>query len=94
MNAKTPRRTRLRRFAPLAAAASALLTIVAYMVIGPNPDSDAPTSTITAYYAAHHAHVRSPACYSPTRPFSSRSSAPPSGQDPPDRPPPVIAGTS
>ena len=58
MNEKPPVAARLGRFAPLAGAGSALLTIVAYMVIGPNPDSDAPTSTITAYYSAHHAHVQ------------------------------------
>ena len=48
---------RLGRFVPLAGAGSAALTVVAYLVIGPNPDSDASTSTITAYYAAHHAHI-------------------------------------
>ena len=57
MNAKTPVAAWLGRFVALAAAGSALLTIVAYLVIGPNPDSDASTTTITAYYSAHHAHV-------------------------------------
>ena len=57
MNEKTHVAAWLGRFAPLAGAGSAALTIVAYSVIGPNPDSNAPTSTITAYYSAHHAHV-------------------------------------
>ncbi len=55
---KTPISTSLRRLSPLAGAGCAVLTIVAYLVIGPNPDSDASTSKITAYYAAHHDHVR------------------------------------
>ena len=58
MNTKTPVAARLGRFAPLAAVGSALLTIVAYLEIGPTPDSNAPTSTITAHYAAHHAHIQ------------------------------------
>jgi hypothetical protein len=57
MNTKTPVAAWLGQFGPLAAVGSALLTIVAYLVIGPNPDSDASTTTITAYYSAHHAHV-------------------------------------
>lgn len=48
---------RLGRFVPLAGVGSAVLTVAGYLVIGPNPDSDASTSTITAYYSAHHAHV-------------------------------------
>jgi hypothetical protein len=48
---------RLGRFVPLAGAGSAALTVAGYFVIGPNPDSTASTSTITAYYSAHHAHV-------------------------------------
>jgi hypothetical protein len=51
------RASRLGRFAPLGGAGFAVLTVVGYLVIGQNPDSDASTSTITAYYAAHHAHV-------------------------------------
>ena len=47
----------LGRFGPLAGAGSAVLTVVAYLVIGANPDSDASTATISAYYSAHHAHV-------------------------------------
>jgi hypothetical protein len=57
MNTKTPVAASLGRFGPLAAVGSALLTIVAYLVIGPNPDSEASTTTITAYYSAHHAHA-------------------------------------
>ena len=34
-----------------------MLTVAGYLVIGPNPDSGASTSTLTAYYAAHHADV-------------------------------------
>lgn len=49
--------SRLGRLVPLAGAGSAVLTVVAYLVIGPNPDSNASTSTVTRYYAAHHAHV-------------------------------------
>jgi hypothetical protein len=49
--------SRLGRLVPLAGAGSAVLTVVAYLVIGSNPDSDASASTVTAYYAAHHAHV-------------------------------------
>jgi hypothetical protein len=48
---------RLGRFVPLAGVGSVVLTVAGYLVIGPNPDSDASTSTITAYYSAHHAHV-------------------------------------
>jgi hypothetical protein len=48
--------SRLGRLVPLAGAGSAVLTAVAYLVIGSNPDSDASTATITAYYAVHHAH--------------------------------------
>jgi hypothetical protein len=48
---------RLSRFVPLAGVGAAVLTFAGYLVIGPNPDSTASTSTITAYYAAHHAHV-------------------------------------
>jgi hypothetical protein len=47
----------LGRFVPLAGAGSAALTVAGYLVIGPNPDSTASTSTITSYYAAHHAHI-------------------------------------
>jgi hypothetical protein len=47
---------RLGRLAPLAGVGSAVLTLAGYLTIGPNPDSDA-TSTITTYYAAHHADV-------------------------------------
>ncbi len=54
----TPISTWLGRLSPLAGAGCALLTIVAYLVIGPIPDSDAATSKITAYYTAHHDHVR------------------------------------
>jgi len=54
MNTST---SRLGRLVPLAGAGSAVLTAAAYLVIGPNPDSDASTSTVTRYYAAHHAHV-------------------------------------
>jgi hypothetical protein len=61
MNVRTHARTagggRLGRIVPLAGAGSAVLTVAAYLVIGPNPDSDASTATIRAYYAAHHAHV-------------------------------------
>jgi hypothetical protein len=49
--------TRFGRLVPLAGAGSAVLTVAAYLVIGQNPDSDASAKTITAYYAAHHAHV-------------------------------------
>ena len=45
---------RFARFSPLAGAASAALTIAAYLKIGPNPDSSAATSTDVAYYAGHH----------------------------------------
>jgi hypothetical protein len=48
---------RLGRLVLLAGAGSAVLTLVADSVIGPNPDSGASTSTLTAYYAEHHAHV-------------------------------------
>ena len=48
---------RLGRFLPLAGVGSAVLTVAGYLVIDRNPDSDASTSTITAYYSAHHAHV-------------------------------------
>ena len=47
----------LGRFVPLAGAGSAVLTVSGYLVIGPNPDSGASTSTIAAYYSAHHAHI-------------------------------------
>ena len=48
---------RLGRFVPLAGVGSAVLTVAGYLVIGRNPDSTASTSTITAYYSAHHAHA-------------------------------------
>jgi hypothetical protein len=57
MNDTTPRAAWLGRYAALAGAASALLTFAAYLVIGPNPDSTASTSTIEAYYSTHHGHV-------------------------------------
>jgi hypothetical protein len=57
MNDKIPAATWLGRFGPLAGAGSALLTIVAYLTIGPNPDSDASISRITSYYSAHHARA-------------------------------------
>jgi hypothetical protein len=53
----TLRAASVGRYCALAGAASAALTFVAYLVIGPNPDSDAATSKVTAYYSAHHAHV-------------------------------------
>jgi hypothetical protein len=53
----TPHASRLGRFAALAGAGSALLTVAGYLVIGPNPDSDASTSTVRSYYSTHHAHV-------------------------------------
>jgi hypothetical protein len=48
---------RLGRFVPLAGVGAAVLTVAGYLLIGPDPDSTASTSTITAYYAAHHAHI-------------------------------------
>jgi hypothetical protein len=48
---------RLGRFVPLAGVGFVVLTVAGYLVIDRNPDSDASTSTITAYYSAHHAHV-------------------------------------
>jgi hypothetical protein len=57
MNDMTPRAGWLSRYGALAGAASAALTIGAYLVIGPNPDSDAAISKVTAYYSAHHGHV-------------------------------------
>jgi len=57
MNDTTPRAGWLGRYAALAGAASAVLTFVAYLVIGPNPDSNAATSKVAAYYSDHHAHV-------------------------------------
>jgi hypothetical protein len=48
---------RLGRFVPLAGVGTAVLTIAGYLVIDRNPDSGASTSTLTAYYSAHHAHV-------------------------------------
>jgi hypothetical protein len=48
---------RFGRMVPLAGAGSAILTVAGYLVIGPNPDSESSTSTIAAYYEAHHAHV-------------------------------------
>jgi hypothetical protein len=47
--------SRLGRLVALAGAGSALLTVAGYLVIGSNPDTDASVSTVTAYYAAHHA---------------------------------------
>jgi hypothetical protein len=57
MNGTTFRAAWALRFGAVAGAVSAVLTFVAYLVIGPNPDGDAATSKVTAYYAAHHAHV-------------------------------------
>jgi hypothetical protein len=57
MNDTTFRAAWALRLGALAGAASAALTFVAYLVIGPNPDSDAATSKLTAYYSAHHSHV-------------------------------------
>jgi hypothetical protein len=45
------------RVVSLAGAGFAALTVAGYLVIGPNPDSGASTSTIAHYYAAHHAHI-------------------------------------
>jgi hypothetical protein len=45
------------RLAPLAGAGFAVLTAAAFFVIGPNPDSDAPASKITTFYAGHHGHL-------------------------------------
>jgi len=45
------------RLAPLAGTGFAVLTAAAFFVIGPNPDSDAPTSKITTFYAAHHGQL-------------------------------------
>ena len=49
--------SRLGRFLPLAGAGACLLTIVAYLVIGPNPDATASAATVSRYYARHHADV-------------------------------------
>jgi hypothetical protein len=57
MNDTTPRAGWLGRYAALAGAGSAVLTFVAYLVIGSNPDSDAAASKVAAYYSAHHTHV-------------------------------------
>ncbi|HEU0192588.1 MAG TPA: hypothetical protein VFQ71_00230 [Gaiellales bacterium] len=48
---------RVIRFAALAGVGSTILTAAAYLTIGPNPDSDAPTASVVRYYANHHSHV-------------------------------------
>lgn len=45
------------RVVTLAGAGSAVLTVAADMVIGPNPDSSASPSTLADYYSAHHQHI-------------------------------------
>lgn len=45
------------QLAALAGAGFAVLTAAGFFVIGPNPDSDAPTSKITTFYAAHHGQL-------------------------------------
>lgn len=47
----------LARLAPLAGAAYAVATVAGDLVVGQFPDSDASTTKLHAYYAAHHAHV-------------------------------------
>ena len=54
---KTTLAARLGRIVPLAGVGTAVLTIAGYLVIDRNPDSSASTSTIAAYYSAHHSHV-------------------------------------
>jgi hypothetical protein len=53
----TPAMARSGRLAALAGAGFAVLTAAGFVVIGPNPDSDAPTSKITTFYAAHHGQL-------------------------------------
>jgi hypothetical protein len=48
---------RLARFAPLAGAAFAGLTIGGYLTIGKFPGSDTPVSQLTTYYAANHGRI-------------------------------------
>ena len=48
---------RLARLVPLAGVGFAVLTIAGYLTIGPFPDSDASTSELTSFYAAHHGQV-------------------------------------
>jgi hypothetical protein len=57
MSITTPRADWLGRSGALCGSASAALTFVAYLVIGPNPESAASTATLTRYYSAHHADV-------------------------------------
>lgn len=51
------RLSRLGRYLPLAGAASCLLTVAAYLTIGPNPEATASVTTVSRYYARHHADV-------------------------------------
>jgi hypothetical protein len=50
-------RNRLARLVPLAGVAFAVLTVAGYAAIGPFPDTDASTSTLTSFYAANHGRV-------------------------------------
>lgn len=59
-----PTRSRLpalRRLIPLSGFAFAVSTAVAFLVMGKNPEPDAPIAAITRYWPAHHAHVSSAA---------------------------------
>jgi hypothetical protein len=47
----------LDRIAPLSGVVFAVLAMAGYLVIDEFPDSDTPVSTLTGYYAAHHAQV-------------------------------------
>ena len=52
-----PMTSRLGRSVPLLGAGFAVLTAAADLVMGPNPDSAASTSTITRFYSTHHARI-------------------------------------
>jgi hypothetical protein len=61
---KHPTRTRsdrLARLAPLAGVGFAVATAAGFLLMGKNPEPDASTSTITRYWAGHHAHVHTAA---------------------------------
>lgn len=59
-----PTRTRLaapRRLVPLSGIAFAGSTAVAFLLMGKNPEPDAPIATVTRYWQTHHDHVSSAA---------------------------------
>lgn len=49
--------SRLARIAPLAGAGYAVATVASDLTIGKFPDSGTPTSSLAAFYAAHHVRV-------------------------------------